>query len=126
MIDMRLGARANPHTAARRVDGVGQPSPPTYAAAAGTVYVELDFEDTASTCVRAVHGYVAWDPQNTNQANHGRTSVYDDTAESVVRVGDMAANNTLLNPKSAPVFPKVAPWTRQLAEPDVALVVAEI
>ncbi|MCA1847310.1 MAG: hypothetical protein LC792_29825, partial [Actinobacteria bacterium] len=35
-------------------------------------YVQFGFGDTAEPCVRAVYGWVAWDPQNTKSANNGK------------------------------------------------------
>jgi hypothetical protein len=81
-------------------------------AVSSTSYAETTFEDTAEACVRAVGARVVWEPHNTNQANHGRTAVVDGGVERTVYAGDMAANNTALNPKYATVAPATGPWSR--------------
>ena len=76
-----------------------------------TNYVEMTFEDTTETCVRAVGGRVVYDPQNTNQANDGRTALLDGTTERTIHDGNMAANNAIMNPKYGTVAPLGAAWT---------------
>ena len=79
--------------------------------ASSTSYLEVNFDDTVETCIRAVHGWVVFDPQNTNQANASKTSAFDGATESVIDSGDNAANNSVFRPVSARVAPAAGTWT---------------
>ncbi|HEX7168273.1 MAG TPA: hypothetical protein VF230_14940 [Acidimicrobiales bacterium] len=80
-------------------------------AVGATSYVEVTMDDTTESCVRGAHGMVVYDPLNTNQGNHGKTVAVDGTTESVVHDGAMRANNTFMNPKSAPLTAAGGAWT---------------
>src|SRR5919108_517492 len=55
-----------------------------------TSYVQLGFDDTTEACIRAVEGWVAWDPQNTKYDNNGTTKVADGSTETTVFSGKMS------------------------------------
>lgn len=57
-------------------------------------HAEVTFADPAESCIRAVRGYMSWDPMNSSQANNGKTSVFDGASESVVWNGSMSNNST--------------------------------
>jgi hypothetical protein len=57
-------------------------------------YVQLGFDDTAEPCIRAVSGWVAWDPQNTKFDNNGTTKVVDGSIASVIWSGYMSYTST--------------------------------
>jgi hypothetical protein len=68
-------------------------------------YVQIGFEDTAEPCIRAVSGWVAWDPQNTKSANNGTTKVLDGSNETVVHSGSMSYQSTSMWIRQAVVRP---------------------
>jgi hypothetical protein len=61
---------------------------------ASTSYVQIGFENTAEQCIRAVSGWVAWDPQNTKYDNNGTTKVVDGSTETTVFSGKMSYTST--------------------------------
>jgi hypothetical protein len=70
-----------------------------------TSYVRIGFDDTVEPCIRAVIGWVAWDPQNTKFDNNGTTKVVDGSAETVVFSGKMSYTSTQPWIRSAVVTP---------------------
>jgi type II secretory pathway pseudopilin PulG len=77
----------------------------------GSSYVELTFQDPPETCIRAIRAFLAWAPPDSNQSNHGKTSVFDGATETVVSNGSMGGNVTTLRTRSMTVVPASAPWT---------------
>jgi hypothetical protein len=62
--------------------------------ALSTAYIEITMADTTETCVRLVQGDLLYDPLNSNQANNGKTSIFDGSTESVVYSGGMSGTTT--------------------------------
>lgn len=77
-----------------------------------SAYGEFGFQDPTDTCIRAVRGYMTYDPQNTTSANAGKTSVFDGTTESVIYNGAMQAASTPGRTEAAMVTGAASPWTQ--------------
>lgn len=77
----------------------------------GASYAEVTLDDTAETCIRAAHATFSTHGPSSNQANNVKLSAFDGAAESVIRQGNMAANNTVSRNYAAPVAPAAASWT---------------
>ena len=84
--------------------------------ASTTSYAELRFQNTAETCVRAVVGRLAYDGQNTGQANHGKTSIFDGSQERLIYSGNMTANTTAIQQKASVIGPATAPLDAQRSQ----------
>lgn len=80
--------------------------------ASGTSYVEVNFEDTAETCIRGVTARMAYYPQDVPQANNGKTSIFDGSTETVVYSGGMTERSTVVFTKRAIVPPATSPWSQ--------------
>lgn len=79
----------------------------------GTSYVELTFENTPHTCIRAVWGRALWHFNGTNQANIAELRVYDGTRSNLIRGGSWNSNiDTLSRQQTEVVQPLSAPWTQ--------------
>jgi hypothetical protein len=74
-------------------------------------YAEFHLDDTSETCVRAAHATFATHSPSSNKANDMKISAFDGATESVIRQGDMAANNTVSRDYGAPLTP-AAGWTQ--------------
>jgi hypothetical protein len=76
-----------------------------------TSYVQLGFDDTVEPCIRAVAGWVAWDPQNTRLDNNGTTKVVDGSSERVIFSGKMSYTSTQPWIRTSIVQPSSGNWT---------------
>ncbi len=80
----------------------------------GTSYVELTYEDTTQSCIRAVWGRSLFHYSGTNPASNAKASFFDSTRESIIQQGDSWNSNldTLSRQTTAVVQPLSAPWTQ--------------
>ncbi len=77
-----------------------------------TSYVELAMQDTAETCIRAANGYFSFHNISTGGgSNNLKMSVFDGTRESVLRTGDLSANNLSSRDFSAAITP-LTTWSQ--------------
>jgi hypothetical protein len=77
-----------------------------------TAYAEVGFEDTTQTCIRAVRGYMTYDPQNGAAANNGTTLIREGTTDRTVYAGAMTASGTAGRTEAAMIAPTAMPWTQ--------------
>lgn len=81
-------------------------------ASGGNDYAEIGFENPPETCIRAVRGYMTYDPQNGATANNGKTFVRDGTTDRLIHQGAMTATGTAGRTEAAMVPPTTTTWTQ--------------
>lgn len=76
-------------------------------------YVQVGFEDTSEECIKAVYGWMSYDPQNTSSTNNGKTVAVDGGVQSTIYSGLMSyAKTTTMRTKGAVVPASGGSWTR--------------
>jgi Tfp pilus assembly protein PilX len=76
----------------------------------GTSYMELNFQDTTQTCIRAAAAEMSSHPEGTS-ANNTKTSTFDGATETILYQGDNSIANTALAFAIRPITPGGA-WTQ--------------